>query len=275
MGDAAIPEDPANQGEEEVTEMEESEESVDTNKFENDDRKLFVGGLTWETTVDQLKTYFEQYGTVKDASIKVDATGSSRGFGFVLYESTESVENVLATESHSLNNKKIEPKKAAARERVKKIFCGGFGPEVNEEELQTHFSQFGEIEKIEIPMKDQEKKLHKGFCFVTFTDPSACDTATAKGMQKQEIGGKSCDVKKAVPQTNGWTYPSRGMPMRGRGFPPRGRGGPFFGFPPFPGPYGYPMAYPPMGYPPYGGFPPRGGGKMARGARGRGRGRPY
>ena len=91
----------------------------------------------------------------------------------------------------------------------------------------------------------------------------------------QEIGGKSCDVKKAVPQTNGWTYPSRGMPMRGRGFPPRGRGGPFFGFPPFPGPYGYPMAYPPMGYPPYGGVPPRGGGKMARGARGRGRGRPY
>ena len=63
--------------------------------------------------------------------------------------------------------------------------------------------------------------------------------------------------------------------MRGRGMPMRGRGGPFFGFPPFPAPYGYPMAYPPMGYPPYGGFPPRGGGKMARGARGRGRGRPY
>ena len=91
----------------------------------------------------------------------------------------------------------------------------------------------------------------------------------------QELGGKSCDVKKAVPQANGWSYPSRGAPMRGRGVPMRGRGGPFFGFPPFPAPYGYPMAYPPMGYPPYGGFPPRGGGKMARGARGRGRGRPY
>ena len=46
-------------------EMEQAEESVDSNKFENDDRKLFVGGLTWETTVDQLKTYFEKYGTVK------------------------------------------------------------------------------------------------------------------------------------------------------------------------------------------------------------------
>ena len=49
----------------EMQEMEQSEESVDTNKFENDDRKLFVGGLTWETTVEQLKAYFEKYGTVK------------------------------------------------------------------------------------------------------------------------------------------------------------------------------------------------------------------
>ena len=45
--------------------MEGTEESVDTNKFEDDDRKLFVGGLTWETTVEQLKAYFEKYGTVK------------------------------------------------------------------------------------------------------------------------------------------------------------------------------------------------------------------
>merc|ERR1711872_1051395 len=102
MGDAAIPEALANQGEEEMTEMEESEESVDTNKFENDDRKLFVGGLTWETTEDQLKAYFEKYGTVKDASIKVDGAGGSRGFGFVLFDCAESVSNVLAVESHSL-----------------------------------------------------------------------------------------------------------------------------------------------------------------------------
>lgn len=54
---------------EEVTEMEGTEESVDTNKFENDDRKLFVGGLTWETTVEQLKAYFEKYGTVKVSCI--------------------------------------------------------------------------------------------------------------------------------------------------------------------------------------------------------------
>ena len=61
---------------------------------------------------------------------------------------------------------------------------------------------------------------------------------------------------------------AREAPMRGRGMPMRGQGGPFFGFPPFP-------AYPPTGYLAYGGFSPRGGGKMARVARRRARGRPY
>ena len=56
--------------------MEGTEESVDTNKFEDDDRKLFVGGLTWETTVEQLKAYFEKYGTVKVSVIHLGLPSS-------------------------------------------------------------------------------------------------------------------------------------------------------------------------------------------------------
>ena len=32
-----------------------------------DDRKMFIGGLSWETTVDEMKEYFAKYGDVKDA----------------------------------------------------------------------------------------------------------------------------------------------------------------------------------------------------------------
>jgi len=250
------------------------EDSIDTNKFDFDDRKIFVGGLTWETTIDELKAYFSAFGEVKDASIKTDALGTSRGFGFVLFNHPDEVEAVLAHESHSLNNKKIEPKKAAAREKIKKIFVGGFAPDVNMETLHEHFSKFGEIEKIDLPIKDQENKKHKGFCFVSFVDAASVDAATAKGNQRQEIGTGNvslCDVKRAVPQHGAWQ--GNTAMGRGRGMP-RGRGM----MPPFMA-YGYPpMGYPPMmGYPPFGGFFPRGGGKMARGARGRGRGggRPY
>ena len=28
---------------------------------------MFIGGLSWETTVDEMKEYFAKYGDVKDA----------------------------------------------------------------------------------------------------------------------------------------------------------------------------------------------------------------
>jgi hypothetical protein len=48
------------------------------------DRKLFVGGLSWETTQDSLQRYFSRYGEVIDCVVmKNNETGRSRGFGFV------------------------------------------------------------------------------------------------------------------------------------------------------------------------------------------------
>jgi len=45
---------------------------------------LYVGGLSFDTTDDGLKTFFEQAGTVASASIITDRdSGRSRGFGFV------------------------------------------------------------------------------------------------------------------------------------------------------------------------------------------------
>ena len=46
--------------------------------------------------------------------IKLDPYGRSRGFGFILFADSPSVEKVLKEESHSLKNKKIEPKKVGA-----------------------------------------------------------------------------------------------------------------------------------------------------------------
>ncbi|TSC69681.1 MAG: RNP-1 like RNA-binding protein [Parcubacteria group bacterium Gr01-1014_56] len=47
-------------------------------------RKLFVGGLPYRTTGDELKDTFSKAGEVASASIVTDReTGRSRGFGFV------------------------------------------------------------------------------------------------------------------------------------------------------------------------------------------------
>ena len=47
-------------------------------------RKLFVGGLPYRTTGDELRDAFAQAGEVASASVVTDReTGRSRGFGFV------------------------------------------------------------------------------------------------------------------------------------------------------------------------------------------------
>ena len=50
-----------------------------------------------------LRAYFEAFGVVRDIEIKIDsATGMSRGFGFVLFETEDSVNAVCQTREHFL-----------------------------------------------------------------------------------------------------------------------------------------------------------------------------
>lgn len=47
-------------------------------------KKLFVGGLSWDTTDDSLREAFSRFGQVIEAKVVTDRdTGRSRGFGFV------------------------------------------------------------------------------------------------------------------------------------------------------------------------------------------------
>lgn len=53
-------------------------------------KKLYVGGLPYSTTEDQLREAFAQAGAVSSAIIIMDKmTGRSKGFGFVEYASDE------------------------------------------------------------------------------------------------------------------------------------------------------------------------------------------
>ena len=50
-------------------------------------KKLFVGGLSWNTTNSELQQAFEACGAIAEAKVVTDReTGRSRGFGFVTFE---------------------------------------------------------------------------------------------------------------------------------------------------------------------------------------------
>lgn len=63
-------------------------------------KRLFVAGLPFSTTEEELKNLFSGVGTVVSANVIIDrATGRSKGFGFVEMETPE-----MATEAISKLN---------------------------------------------------------------------------------------------------------------------------------------------------------------------------
>lgn len=71
--------------------------------------KIFVGGLSWETTEDKFKKHFESYGEISDAKIMQNPQGNPRGFGFVTFKNPDVVHSVLE-EKHFIDNKLVRGK---------------------------------------------------------------------------------------------------------------------------------------------------------------------
>ncbi len=86
--------------------------------------KLYVGGLPYSTTEDQLQDVFAAHGTVVSARIITDKfTGRSRGFGFVEMSSgDEAQQAVEALHDSELGGRKLTVSEARPQERR-----GGFG----------------------------------------------------------------------------------------------------------------------------------------------------
>ena len=67
--------------------------------------KLYVGNLSYQTTENDLRSHFEQVGTVQSCDLILDKfTSKSRGFGFVEMGSQEEADAAIA----ELNGKEFD-----------------------------------------------------------------------------------------------------------------------------------------------------------------------
>ncbi|XP_072927320.1 heterogeneous nuclear ribonucleoprotein A1-like isoform X3 [Hemitrygon akajei] len=201
-------------------------------------RKLFIGGLSFETTDDSLRNHFEQWGRLTDCVVMRDPnTKRSRGFGFVTYSCVAEVDGAMAARPHKVDGRVVEPKRAVSREdstrpgahlTVKKIFVGGIKEDTEEHHLRDYFEKFGKIEVTEV-MTDRQSGKKRGFAFITFDDHDAVDKIVVQ--KYHTVNGHNCEVRKALSreemQNSGMNQ--RGGGYGGGGYGGGGRGGPGYG----------------------------------------------
>jgi len=79
--------------------------------------KLFVGGLSWNTSSDDLRAAFSRFGPIQEATVIMDrTTGRSRGFGFVSFENAaEAAEAVKTMNGAELDGRTLKVNNAESR----------------------------------------------------------------------------------------------------------------------------------------------------------------
>lgn len=181
--------------------------------------KIFVGGLSHETTDLSLLEYFQSFGTVLSAVVLRDSeTLSSRGFGFVTFASKDTALQCIDLGKHLIDNKYVETKSAFPRRFSSsssspqevdkenlvdnKVFVGGLLYATDARKLKEYFGSFGEVESSDI-IYNKDTKVSRGFGFVRFKSRESVDRVLhfQESGQRHKVDGKRVEVKRCVKKT--------------------------------------------------------------------------
>ncbi|KAI3383587.1 hypothetical protein SNEBB_007826 [Seison nebaliae] len=160
---------------------------------------LIVLGVPYETTDEELRSYFKEFGELDFSQIKRDRDGNSRGFAFIRFKSYDVQEKALA-QKHQIGKRICElriPDSHCDSQRSKagtcKLFIGRLASNCTEADLRSYFSEFGTIVDVYIPRPFRE------FGFVTFSHMKAVNAVLSK--KEHLICGVKVNVNEADPRS--------------------------------------------------------------------------
>ena len=182
---------------------------------DNDDtlRKIFVGGLDYDTNEEAVRQYFETWGPLLECEVKRFPDGRSRGFAFVTFCSLAALEQCFGSSGHVIENKSVDLRKASSgsieseevlrakaydpeAKELKKLFVGNHLFETTEDEIREYFSQFGQIDNVAMGRAPDGQS--RGYSFIHFVSSASVDRV--QETRPHNLGGRELQTKRATPK---------------------------------------------------------------------------
>ncbi|MBA0825299.1 hypothetical protein Goarm_021898, partial [Gossypium armourianum] len=145
-------------------------------------RKIFVHGLSWDTTAETLTAEFSKYGEIEECKAVTDrVSGKSKGYAFILFKHRSGARRALKQPQKKIGIRTTSCQLAVqgpvpappptgppvSEYTQRKIFVSNVSPELDPEHLLEFFKQYGEIE--EGPMGlDKQTGKPKGFALFVY-----------------------------------------------------------------------------------------------------------
>nr|XP_029530574.1 RNA-binding protein 4.1-like isoform X2 [Oncorhynchus nerka] len=107
--------------------------------------KIFIGNLDSDTTVDELRTLFSQYGKISECDIV-------KNFGFVhMNDKAEAEEAIKNLHHHELNGEQMNVEMSRGRPKsTTKLHVSNIPEGCTNEELKTKFEEYGPVVEADI-----------------------------------------------------------------------------------------------------------------------------
>lgn len=168
--------------------------------------RVFLAGLLNETTKATLKTFFADHGTVLDVIFKYGPDGKrKRGVAYVLFESQDSVAKLLEKKSVTIDEKKVDVKKARDEEEGQKDEEPLLA--IPKEALKCHVCKKDKFSSVEAFLQHRKGKQHQAVLklfksksasvlqLLKAESKLASDRTFDKGwMKRHKVGPQHCNI---------------------------------------------------------------------------------
>lgn len=140
-------------------------------------RKIFIYGLGWDATSEQLLQTFRPFGEIEESKLITDkVTGRAKGYAFVMFKTRSAAKKALKVSQKKIGSRTVTCQLAAvgppagtegAEGGSRKMYVANVTPHVSPEKLKAFFGSFGELEEGPIGTDPATNKF-KGFAIITY-----------------------------------------------------------------------------------------------------------